>query len=282
MRRFLGKIVTLMLFLTIMEVSLVLAQEKDEVLAKIGNEVITRSDFEIKLRSLPQKVQDRVKSPEMKKALLDAMVKARLFVMEGEKKGLNERPEIKSYLRIVRDDYITQEYVRAYLEKDAEVSDEEAQRYYDTDPEIRERELLKVSQIAVEKESEAKDILERLKKGEPFRKLAYEKSVDPITTRGGEMEWFEKGKGEKEVEEAVAKLEIQGLSEVVKAKGRYYIFKLDDKKTVPKPSYLKKKDEIISRLKYKKIAELAEKEVEEMKKKVTIETFYDKLPSEER
>jgi parvulin-like peptidyl-prolyl isomerase len=96
----------------------------------------------------------------------------------------------------------------------------------------------------------------------------------------GELDWFEKGKKEKEIEDALAKLEKEGISDIVKTKGGYYIFKLDERRIVPKPPYLNVKVEITRTLKYKKIAELVEKEIEELKKKINIEIFYEKLNSE--
>jgi peptidyl-prolyl cis-trans isomerase C len=275
----LGISIILLFFLT--QVPWVLAQSDDEILAKAGNEVITRIDFETRLKSFPYAAQQEFKDFEKKKQLLDMMIKARLLVTEGGNKGLTEKADIKAHLRMVRDDLITQEYVRAYIENKAEVSDEEAEKYYNTNPEIREREYLKVSQIVVEKEEEAKEILGRLKKEEHFNKLAKERSIDPASkAKAGELDWFEKGKKEKEIEDALAKLEKGGISDIVKTKGGYYILKLDERKIVPKPPYLKLKDEIIGRLKYQKTAELVEKEIEELKKKMNIETFYEKLSSE--
>jgi len=275
----LGISIILLFFLT--QVSWVLAQSGDEILAKVGNEVITRIDFETRLKSFPYAAREGLKDFEKKKQLLDSMIKARLVVAEGSSKGLTEKADIKAHLRMVRDDFITQEYARTYIENKAEVSDEEAEKYYYTSPEIREREYLKVSQIVVEKEEEAKEILERLKKGEHFKKLAKERSIDPASkAMAGELDWFEKGKKEKEIEDALGKLEKEGISDIVKTKGRYYIFKLDERRIVPKPLYLKVKDEIIARLKYEKIAELMEKEIEELKKKINIEIFYEKLNSE--
>jgi peptidyl-prolyl cis-trans isomerase C len=279
MERLLKLGIILLFFLT--QASWVLAQSDDEILAKVGNEVITRIDFETRLKSFPYQAQQELKDFEKKKQLLDTMIKGRLLFMEGGNKGLTEKADIKAYLRMVRDDFITQEYVRAYIEDKVDVSDDEAEKYYNTNPEIREREYLKVSQIVVEKEEEAKEILGRLKKGEHFNKLARERSIDPASkARAGELDWFEKGKKEKEIEDALAKLEKGGISDIVKIKGQYYILKLDERKIVSKPPYLKAKDEIIVRLKYQKIAELVEKEIEELKKKISIETFYEKIPSE--
>jgi len=263
------------------QVSRVLAQSNEEILAKVGNEVITRIDFETRLKSLPPAAREQLKDFEKKKELLDLMIKGRLLLTEAGTKGLAEKPDIKAHLRMVRDDFITQEYVRVYIENKVEVSDDEAEKYYNTNPEIRGREYLKVSQIVVEKEEEAKEILARLKKGEHFSKLAREKSIDPASkASAGDLDWFEKGKKEKEIEDALAKLEKGEISDIVKAKGGYYILKLDERRIVPKPPYLRLKDEIIGRLKYQKIAELVEKEIEEMKKKTNIETFYEKLNSE--
>jgi len=275
----LGISIILLFFLT--QVSWVLAQSDDEILAKVGNEVITRIDFETRLKSFPYAAREELKGFEKKKQLLDIMIRARLLVTEGGSKGLTEKADIKAHLRMVRDDLITKEYVRAYIENKVEVSDDEAEKYYNTNPEIRDREYLKVSQIVVEKEEEAKGILERLKKGEHFKKLAKERSIDPASkAKAGELDWFEKGKKEKEIEDALAKLEKEGISDMVKTKGGYYIFKLDERRIEPKPPYLKIKDRIVSGLKYKKIAELVEKEIEELKKKINIEIFYEKLNSE--
>jgi len=256
---------------------------EDEILAKVGNEVITRIDFEARRDRLPPAAREELKDFEKRKLILDTMINGRLFVVEAENRGLNEKPYVKAGLRVLRDDYITQEFVRAYLGKKAEVSEEEVQNHYNTDPEIREREFLRISQIVVEKEGEAKEILERLKKGEPFKKLAQERSIDPAGQfLGGQLEWFEKGKGEKEIEDAVASLEQGGISGITKAKGGYYILKLDGRRIDPKPPYQKIRSELIKKLAVKKIAEAVDREIEDLKKKITIETFYEKLGTENK
>jgi parvulin-like peptidyl-prolyl isomerase len=223
----------LMLF-SFIQVVEAIAQGEDEILARVGKEVITRLDFETRLKSIPPGRRQEFEAFEKRKDLLDKMIKARLVVVEGTNKGMMENPDLQAKLRAIRDDLITQEYVRAYIEKKAEVTEEETKAYYESSPEFRERDLVKMSQIVVEKEEEAKEILKSLKQGENFKKIAREKSLDPVSKfQGGEVEWFEKGQGEKEIEEALSKLEKGGISEIVKAKGNYYILKLDDEKTFP-------------------------------------------------
>lgn len=278
MKRVWRGIATLTLLFMLTQVSWVLAQEKDEILAKVGNDVITRLDFGARINSFPPAAQEELKDVEKRKALLDNMIKARLLVLEAENKGLNEKPELKAAMRMVRDDLTTQEYVRSYIEKKVEVSNLEVEAYYNADPEYKEREYLKVSQIVVEKEDEAKEILGRIKNGEPFNKLARERSIDVASKFvAGALEWFEKGTREKEIEEALLNLENGGISDMVKMKGNYYILRLDERRITPKAPFLKIKDEIIRKLRLKKITALVEKEIEELKKKTNVQTFYEKL-----
>jgi histone H3/H4 len=68
----------------------------------------------------------------------------------------------------------------------------------------------------------------------------------------------------------------------VKRKGKYSIFKLDDRNVFPKPTFIRLKKEIIQKLKYQKMLELAGKEIEELRKKILVETFYDRLTQEEK
>jgi parvulin-like peptidyl-prolyl isomerase len=98
----------------------------------------------------------------------------------------------------------------------------------------------------------------------------------------GELDWFEKGEGEKEIEDAVANLEKGEISGIIKAKGVYYILKLDEKRVIPKPPYLKIKDDLTQKFGYKKLTEVVNKEIEDLKKKIAIETFYEKLSSENK
>ncbi len=283
MRNFWVRMAACFSFFMLMQVSWASAQSGDEILAKIGKEVITRTDFETRLKSFPIPAQETFKDVERKKLLLDQIIKTRLLFIAGESKGLQEKPDLQARLRMIRDDFFTQEYVHAYIENSVVVSDEEMETYYNTDPQYRDREYLKVSQIVVGKEEEAKEILESLKKGQNFKKLAKERSIDKFSQdKAGELDWFETGKKDKEIEDAVEKLEKDGISAIVKTKGRYTIFKLDDRRTVSKTPFPKAKNEILGKLKYKKISEIMEKEVDELKKKLNPEIFYDKLSAGEK
>lgn len=85
---------------------------------------------------------------------------------------------------------------------------------------------IKCSHILVQKQSEALSILERLRKGESFDKLAKELSIDRGSgKRGGDLGFFGRGVMVKPFEAASFKLEKDQISEPVKTEFGYHIIK---------------------------------------------------------
>ena len=85
---------------------------------------------------------------------------------------------------------------------------------------------IKCSHILVNKQSEALTILERIKKGEKFGKLAKELSVDSGSAkRDGSLGYFGRGMMVKPFEEAAFKLQVGAISEPVKSEFGYHIIK---------------------------------------------------------
>ena len=85
---------------------------------------------------------------------------------------------------------------------------------------------IKCSHILVNKQSEALSIIERLKKGESFDKLAKEVSIDRGSgKRGGDLGFFGRGIMVRAFEVASFKLEKNQISEPVKSEFGYHIIK---------------------------------------------------------
>ncbi len=85
---------------------------------------------------------------------------------------------------------------------------------------------IKCSHILVNKQSEALAIVERLKKGEKFGKLAKELSIDTGSAkRDGSLGYFGRGMMVKPFEEAAFKLEVGAISEPVKSEFGYHLIK---------------------------------------------------------
>ncbi len=79
--------------------------------------------------------------------------------------------------------------------------------------------------ILVETQREANAVLERLKKGEKFAKIAKEVSLCPSKKRGGDLGTFGRGKMVKEFEKAAFALQKGQISPVTKTKFGYHIIR---------------------------------------------------------
>ena len=85
---------------------------------------------------------------------------------------------------------------------------------------------IKCSHILVAKQSEALAILDRIKNGEKFAKLAKELSTDTGSAkRDGNLGYFTRGKMVKAFEEVAFKLQIGQVSEPVKSEFGYHVIK---------------------------------------------------------
>ena len=85
---------------------------------------------------------------------------------------------------------------------------------------------IKCSHILVSKQSEALAIMEKLKNGEKFGKLAKELSIDSGSAKkDGNLGYFTKGMMVKPFEDAAFKLQVGEMSEPVKSEFGYHIIK---------------------------------------------------------
>lgn len=154
-----------------------------------------------------------------------------------------------------------------------EITEEEIAVFYNSHMDMFYR--IKASHILLETEDEAKNILERVKAGEDFNKLAKEYSTDPsVIENNGDLGYFRHGDMVKEFETAAFALKPGEVSELVKSQYGYHIIKVEDKK-IDKLEDVK--DELKTNLLMEKKNENYDKTFEEMYSKAKIEKFVKNL-----
>jgi peptidyl-prolyl cis-trans isomerase C len=182
--------------------------------------------------------QGRPDTPETRKAIIDQLALQMVVAQEAVKKGLDKNPEILEQLDAMKQSVLANAYVRDYM-KNNPVTDDMLKAEYDRIKAQVSGNQYKARHILVEKESEANDIIARLKKDpKAFEKLAKDRSKDPGSKpAGGDLGWFDPTQMVPEFGAAVGKLEKGKFTEVpVKTQFGYHVILLEDVKPVEAPS----------------------------------------------
>lgn len=207
-------------------------EEKEPYLAKVGNIKITQADFEREFKNLPDFAQKMFEGSSGKEKFLDELVKKELLYQEALKKKLDKdegyRRRVESFEKITLIGLLFEKEI----ESKAKVSDQEVKDYYEKNKDtFTAVSKIRVSQILLKTEGEAKKILERLKKGEEFASIAKKSSIDTVSAKkGGDLGFFSKGQMVPELEAVAVKLKPGEISEPVKTQSGYHIIKITDKK----------------------------------------------------
>jgi peptidyl-prolyl cis-trans isomerase C len=102
----------------------------------------------------------------------------------------------------------------------------------------------------VEQEDDSRRILEELKKGASFQKLAKEFSVSPESKDGGDMSWIEKGT--LDIFDSAFSLPVGKRSEVVKSPYGYHIFEVLGKRPASQLNFEQARASILQNLRAQK------------------------------
>ncbi len=266
--------------------------EDDVVLAEFGNIRITQSDYNRTFEFYPEEVQNSIRSnPEFQKRFLVSMVQLRVISGIAREKGIDEIPELKARIEVLVNDLLSKEFIKREVLSKISITDEDMRSYYKANSEsytapesVRARHiLLKVPANAEENvkqdtEKKAEGILERIRSGEDFEKLASELSDDTGSKqKGGDVGFFQRGRMVKPFEDAAFSMKKGEVSGLVETKFGFHIIRVDDRKEAQLKPFDGVKEEIRSTL-----TNLFEKEktteyVDEAMKKSGVKFYYDRL-----
>jgi parvulin-like peptidyl-prolyl isomerase len=231
-------------------VSLANPQKKNYIIIEIEDSTYLNSDFEKYVRGTFGKDQEAL-TPVSLSRLLDKFIEEKLILQAAANQNISlsweEKQEylakLSSELKSEGSDVSVEEmdteilFDRLLIEKytyelvkDIEVKEEEIKEYYD----LNKREFLRpqrveASQILLETEDKAIEILERVKNvsEEDFRKIAEAESIGLEAVKGGKMGVFEMGQLPFEMEQVIFSLEEGEISPVVESSYGYHIFRVD-------------------------------------------------------
>jgi peptidyl-prolyl cis-trans isomerase C len=206
-------------------------------------------------------------TPELRDRIKDQLIEREVFYQEASKRGIPERPDVKFQLEFVRKTAIIQNLFRDEAKKHP-VTDAQIQAEYDKQKAAQGGKEYHARHILVEKEDEAKEIIDQLKKGAKFEDLA-KKSKDPGSgSRGGDLGWAAPTAYVKPFSDAMVKLEKGKFTETpIQSQFGYHVILLEDVRETQFPPLDQIKGQISETLQNR----LAQGFAEDLKKKAKIQ-----------
>jgi peptidyl-prolyl cis-trans isomerase C len=218
------------------------ASTSDPVIARVNGVDIKQSDLALAEEDVGADMQ--AASPEAKREhLISYLADIIMVTQAADKKNLADDPDFKRRLAFLRSKLLMgyelqQEAKTALTDEALKQTYDEAVKSMSGQEEVRARHIL------VEGEDEAKAIIEQLKGGADFAKLAKEKSKDPGAAEGGDLGYFTKDQMVPEFADVAFKMYPGQLSNPVKTQFGWHVIKVEDKRIKQPPEFEKVKDQI--------------------------------------
>ncbi|MGE0102617.1 MAG: peptidylprolyl isomerase [Blastocatellales bacterium] len=157
---------------------------------------------------------------EQREMLKSQWSELRVRAKRAREAGIDKEPLFQIQRKFNRANLLANLYAQT-LQDRFKLTDEEKKKYVAEHPEA-DAEKIKVR---------AQGLLDRLKKGESFEKIADEVNEDGTRGRGGDLDWFGKGRMDPDFEKAAFALEKGATSqELVKTSFGFHIVRVDDRR----------------------------------------------------
>jgi parvulin-like peptidyl-prolyl isomerase len=233
-------------------------------IAKVGDETISLSHFRrafaetrAEYRGVP--AHEQPSWARLKEKLLEDLIEQRLLLAEARRRGLCvPREEVDRALRLAAAGYGRDQFEETLLRSGRTLSDfrsgveerllvdalfrevvyrpirvqeDEMRRRFEAHPErYAVPEAVRVRQIAVRTEPEARKLRERLQYGASFEELARRYSVSPEGRHGGDLGFITRGQKPKAFEDACFHLAPGKISPVTPSDYAYHLFQVVEKR----------------------------------------------------
>lgn len=221
------------------------AQEEPKVVVRGGDVVVTDTELENAIETLPDEYRAYA-AGEGKKSFAEDLLRMKRLARAAEESGVAQRPSVRAQLAISRANTLASAQVEE-MRKSIEVDAERVKEIYDERKDQFERASARHILIAFEgspaagedpptdgeAKATAENILERIRGGEDFAAIARAESADKGSgARGGELGEFAKGQMVPAFEDAVFSAEAGELTPIVKTQFGYHVIEVRERKTM--------------------------------------------------
>lgn len=238
----------------------------DTVVATVNGEAIRDSDMARIIAQLPENA--RAIPPEtLRPLLLDQMINQKLVLQAAASAKVTESADYARRLAAATERALQEAYFETIVK--AQVTDEAIRERYEEFVAANPPEMeVRARHILVKSEAEAKQVIERLAKGESFESLAAALTEDPTgKANGGDLGYFSKGMMVAPFADAAFAMEAGAVSkEPVQTQFGWHVIKVEDRRPGQAPPLEQLKPQLENQM----TQEIIQSHVAELKAKAAI------------
>ncbi len=233
--------------------------------ATVNGKALNADAFEIYVAAVTRKPASEA-TPEVRAQVLDQFIAMQLAADLAIKNGMDKTSDVSSQLTLARLNVLSEAALKKYMDAHPN-TDAEVKAEYDTQVAAMGRQY-HARHILVESKAAADSIIEKLKAGGDFAKLAEKESSDGSAKQGGDLGWFSLSSMVPEFGKALAALDKgKYTQEPVKTQYGWHIIKLEDLRSPEAPAFEQVQEQVKGFVQRKKLQAY----LEELRKTAKIE-----------
>ena len=235
--------------------------------ASVNGTIITNDMVEQGIRMATS--QGQKDTPELRQAVVQKYIEVLLLSQRAEKDGLANSEKANTQLMLIRQNYLADLELSTFMAQNP-ITDADVQAEYNKEiASLGPQGMLveyKMSDMAMATEADAQAALNRIKKGEPFDKVAKAVSLAPNRVQGGAVGWVQAGQVPPQISAVLVNLGKGQVSQApIQLQQGWYLVKLEDKRTSKPPTFEQAKAAIRNGIAQRKQFELLSQIAKESK-----------------
>jgi peptidyl-prolyl cis-trans isomerase C len=275
----------------------------NRVVATVNGDPISLAEFQERFGRTGIKAEHEAEL-EVKVEFLNRLIERKMMLSEAQRKRIKVGlPEISAKMEALRTEYgkdikdllasqgvdfekwksdiwediMIERLIAREVNRRTSVTPSDVRRYYQANSQEFERpERVRVRQIVVATEEEARKVEDLLQSGTDFATLAREKSTAPEAEHGGDLGFFAAGEMPAEFN-VVFGLPKGGISGIVKSPYGFHVFKLEEKRPAGKTGLDEVSKAIVEKLRREKEDTRYKQWLKELRSRTKFEVNYQAL-----
>jgi len=224
---------------------------KSDAVATVNGKTISKSVFDAFATAVARRPASEL-TDEQRAQVLEQLINMQLAADSAEKTPIAKGSALEAQLYLARMNVLMESTIKQYVDANP-TTEAELKAEYDTQVATMGRQY-NARHILVESKAVADNLIQQLKAGADFAKLAEKNSSDGSAKQGGDLGWFSLNSMAKPFADAVAALEKGKFTqEPVKTQFGWHVIKLEDFRSPAPPAYEEVKEQVKTFVQRKKV-----------------------------